>query len=141
VSLEFIDTNVLVYAHERGAGLKHSRAVELVSRLIREDGAALSVQVLAEFYAAAVRKLGMSSREAEAIVSDFGVCTIHRPGHADLLQAARLHRRHQLSWWDALILNSALELGCRWLWTEDFTDGRRFGPLAVRNPFRDRDIA
>jgi predicted nucleic acid-binding protein len=141
VSLEFIDTNVQVCAHERDAGLKHSRAVELVSRLVREDGAALSIQVLAEFYATAVRKLGMSSQEAEAIVSDFGVCTIHRPGHADLLQAARLHRRYRLSWWDALILNSALDLGCSRLWTEDFTDGRRFGPLTVRNPFRHRDTA
>jgi len=136
MSVEFVDTNLLVYAHDGGAGRKHGQAVELLARLFEEGTGALSIQVLAEFYAAATRKLGMTSAEAEAVIGDLGSWIIHRPAHADLLKAAQLERRYQLGWWDALILTSAIELGCNVLWTEGFSDGRRLGPLTVRNPFR-----
>jgi predicted nucleic acid-binding protein len=136
MSAEFIDTNVLVYAHDGGAGAKHTQAVELLARLFDEDGGALSIQVLSEFYSVATRKLGIRSDEAEEVIRDLGALNIHRPRHADLLKAAQLHRRHKISWWDALILQSANELGCTVLWTEDLADGRRYGAVTVRNPFR-----
>jgi len=135
MSAEFIDTNILIYAHDGGAGGKHTQSVDLLARLFEEQNGALSVQVLAEFYAVAIRKLGMKADEAEAVVSDLGSWTIHRPGHADLMRASRIHIRHKVAWWDSQILNSALELGCRVLWSEDFTDGQRFGALTVRSPF------
>ncbi len=136
MSVEFVDTNLLVYAHDGGAGPKHTKAVDLLARLVEEGAGALSTQVLAEFYAASTRKLGMTSAEAEAVIRDLGGWIIHRPAHADLLKAAQLHRRYKLGWWDALILASAIELGCAVLWTEDLSDGQRFGPITVRNPFR-----
>lgn len=136
MSVEFIDTNILVYAHDASAGAKHAAAVSLLERLFEEGSGAISVQVLTEFYAVATRKLSMSSEEAEAVLEDLGGWTMHRPEHADLIRAAQLHRRHRISWWDALLLNSALELGCKVLWSEDFTDGQRYGKTTVRNPFR-----
>ena len=136
MSVEFVDTNLLVYAHDGGAGAKHGQAVDLLARLFEEGAGALSTQVLAEFYAAATRKLGMTGAEAEAVIRDLGGWIIHRPAHADLLKAAQLHRRYKLGWWDALILASAIELGCAVLWTEDLSDGQRLGPITVRNPFR-----
>ena len=136
MSVEFVDTNLLVYAHDGGAGAKHVQAVDLLARLFEEGAGALSTQVLVEFYAAATRKLGMTSAEAEAVIRDLGGWIIHRPAHADLLKAAQLHRRYKLAWWDALILTSAIELGCAVLWTEDFSDGQRLGPVTIRNPFR-----
>jgi len=136
MSVEFIDTNVLVYAHDRGARAKHDQAVELLARLFEDARGALSIQVLSEFYAAAIKKLAMKSEEAEEVISDLAAWTIHRPGHADLLKASRLHRRYKIAWWDALILNSAIELGCSILWTEDLADGQRYGSVVVRNPFR-----
>jgi predicted nucleic acid-binding protein len=136
MNVEFIDTNVLIYAHDGGAGAKHTRAVELLTRLFEEESGALSIQVLAEFYSAATRKLAIKSLEAEEIIRDLGGWTIHRPGHADLLKAAQLRRRHKIAWWDGLIVNSAIELGCAVLWTEDLSDGQRYGSVTVRNPFR-----
>ena len=53
----------------------------------------------------------------------------------DILRAAGLQREFQISWWDALILNSAIELGCSTLWTEDLNHGQRYSTLTVRNPF------
>jgi predicted nucleic acid-binding protein len=135
MSAEFVDTNVLVYAHDGSAGQKHAKSVDLLARLFEEENGALSVQVLAEFYAAAIRKLGMPAEEAEAVITDLGSWTIHRPGHADLIRASRLHRRHKMAWWDSQVLNSAVELGCAVLWSEDLADGQRFGTLTVRSPF------
>src|SRR5256885_8811 len=135
MTAEFVDTNVLIYAHDRTAGLKHDRAVALLARLTNDDSGALSLQVLMEFYSAATRKLPMPAAKAEEAVRDFGVWTIHCPAHADLIRAARLQRSHNVSWWDALILNSCIELGCGVLWSEDFSNGRRYSGVTVRNPF------
>ena len=135
MTVEFVDTNILVYAHDVSAGVKHTAAVDLLARLFKQNLGAVSVQVLIEFYSAATKKLPMPSREAEAVISDLVDWTIHRPGHADVLRACELCRRHGFAWWDALIVNSAMELGCETLWTEDLNDGQQFGAVTVRNPF------
>jgi len=136
MSVEFVDTNVLIYAHDLTAGAKRTAGIDLLSRLFEESAGAVSIQVLAEFYAVSTRKLGMKAEEAEEILSDLGAWTIHRPVHEDLIKASRLHRRHGIAWWDAMVVNSAIELGCRVMWSEDLGDGRGFGGLTVRNPFR-----
>ena len=92
--------------------------------------------MLSEFYWTVTRKLALTSEAAEGVLADFSQWTIHRPDHADLIRAAGLQRRHKISWWDALIVNSAIELECGTLWTEDLAHGQRFGSLTVRNPFR-----
>jgi predicted nucleic acid-binding protein len=135
MSAEFVDTNILVYAHDGGAAGKHEKSVVLLTRLVQTDQCAASMQVLTEFYAAATRKLGMSGQEAEEVLADLGSWNLHRPSHADLLSAAQLQRRHKISWWDALIVQSALALGCAILWSEDLSHGQRYGALTVRNPF------
>jgi predicted nucleic acid-binding protein len=136
MSAEFVDTNILVYAHDGGAGDKHSRSVELLARLFGDQTGAISVQVLAEFYAVAVKKLGMTPEQAEDVIADLGTWTIHRPGHADVIRASRLYRRHKLAWWDAMVVNSAVELGCGMIWSEDLVDGQRYSTVVARNPFR-----
>jgi predicted nucleic acid-binding protein len=134
-SAEFIDTNILIYAEDGGAGRKHRIAVDLVARLAGQGPGALSIQVLSEYYSAATRKLRMTSEEAEETIRDLSCWKIHRPAHADLLKAIGLQRRYKISWWDAMILNSAMESGAEILWSEDFGDGQRFGGIVVRNPF------
>jgi predicted nucleic acid-binding protein len=135
MSDQFVDTNVLIYAHDRSAKRKHEQSVELLTRLIEEASGALSIQVLAEFCTAATKKLAMKSQEAEEAINDLGSWTIHRPAHADVLKACRLHRRFRVGWWDAMLLNSAIETGYSILWSEDFNDGQRYGTVTVRNRF------
>jgi predicted nucleic acid-binding protein len=135
MSVEFVDTNILVYAHEGGAGVKHGKAVDLITRLFEQQCGAVSIQVFTEFYVTATEKLGIKSEEAEEVIADLGSWTIHRPAHGDVLRACKLHRQYKVSWWDALIVNSALELGCDVLWSEDLATGQRYGTMAVRNPF------
>lgn len=135
-----LDSDELAWLHERvhqgEAGVKHRTSMDLIARVIEEGSACISTQVLIEFYAAATSRLSMAASEAAAIVEDLGAWAIHRPSHRDIVESARLLRRHKLQWWDALIVQSALESGCGTLWTEDLNHGQRFGGLTVRNPFR-----
>jgi predicted nucleic acid-binding protein len=135
MSAEFIDTNILVYAHDVGMKGKSAVAVDLLARLATERRGALSTQVLAEFYNTATRNIGMHSEEAEEIIQDFMYWKIHRPAHSDIVNAIRLQRAHQLSWWDSMIVNSAIESGAKVLWSEDLNAGQRFGQMVIRNPF------
>lgn len=137
---EFVDTNIVVYAHDRDAVQKHNTSVELLSRLAADGSGAVSIQVLMEFYNTALRKLRMKSETAEAVIADLADWRLHCPDHASILSAVQLQRRYQLAWYDAMILNSALESGCSILWTEDFQDGQRFGDLVIRNPYKNARV-
>jgi predicted nucleic acid-binding protein len=135
MSVEFVDTNVLIYAHEPDAGRKRDGCVHLLRRLFDDKNGAVSIQILCEFYSAATRKLRMPADQAERILLALGTWTIHTPRHSDVIRAARLAQRYQIGWWDALTVNSANELGCAVLWTEDLHHGQRYGSVLVRNPF------
>jgi predicted nucleic acid-binding protein len=136
MNAEFVDTNVLVYANDRTGGEKPAMASALIMRLLESGTGVLSLQVLSEFYSTATRKLGITSEQAEAVIADFAIWPIHRPTHASLLSACRLCRRYRISWWDALLVQSAIEMEASVIWSEDLKDGQRFGSVTVRNPFR-----
>lgn len=132
--VEFVDTNVFIYSLDHSAGRKHAVAADLLTRLFEDQSGAISVQVLVEFYAAAIKR-GLKVREVEAVISDLDTWTLHRPDHADVIQSIELLRRYKISWWDALVINSANQLGCHVLWSEDLNHGQRYGGVTVRNPF------
>lgn len=133
---EFVDTNVLLYAYAEDAARKQDISVELLRRLTLEREGTLSIQVFSEFYHNATRKFRMSGVSAEEAIRDFSTWRLHRPDHDSILSAIRLEQRSKIAWYDAMILNSAIETGCSVLWTEDFQDGQRFGDLVIRNPYK-----
>ena len=134
----FVDTNVLVYAHDRGAGEKHARARELVTRLWRERTGVVSTQVLQELYVNVRRKASapVSAPEARALLEDYLAWPLVVNDGATLLQALSIEEQFGLSFWDALIVASAQEAGAEVLWSEDLNEGQAYGPVVVRNPFR-----
>src|SRR5215467_8448236 len=107
MSAEFVDTNILVYGHDLKSGWKREIAGALLNRLVEERNGALSVQVLSEFFSVCSRKTTLPPDEAENIVKELGTWRLHSPQHADLIAAWHLRRRHGISWWDALIVQSA----------------------------------
>lgn len=134
---EFLDTNVLVYAHDRSAGEKYRRAINLLEQLASRENGALSIQVLQEFFVTVTTRLPkpLPVHDAAAIVSDLGALATHAPGVTDVLAAIDIHDRLQVSFWDAMILRSASVLRCAVVWSEDLPHGRRYDDLEVRNPF------
>lgn len=134
---QFVDTNILIYAHDCSAGPKHDRARELLQTLWRERSGCLSIQVLQEFYVNVTRKVAhpLSSESAAQIIADLAVWQIHRPDTNDVLGAIRLQGRLQLSFWDAMIMTSARRLGCEIVWSEDLSHGQVYEGVEVHNPF------
>jgi predicted nucleic acid-binding protein len=137
VEREFIDTNILVYAHDASAGAKHQRAKTLLAQLWITGNGCVSVQVLQEFYVTVTRKVRhpLSPDTARQLVEDLGHWQVHSPTAADVVEAIRLHQSAPLSFWDAMILTSAARLGCGRLWSEDLTSGQRTGGVLVQDPF------
>lgn len=134
---QFVDTNVLVYAFDKSAGSKNTRAQALLHSLCESAEACTSIQVLQEFYVTITRKVQrpLPAHEARDVVQDLSHWTLHSTDRDDLLGAIDLSGRHRISLWDALIVQGALRLRCATLWTEDMQDGQQFGSLTVRNPF------
>ena len=137
--LQFVDTNILIYAHDRSAGRTHQRAKALIQELWDSGGGCLSIQVLQEFYVNVTRKVArpLTPEAAAQIIGDLSVWLVHRPTVDDMLYAIRLQSRFQISFWDALIIASALQLGCPVLWSEDLNPGQVYEQVTVVNPFAD----
>ena len=136
-ALEFVDSNVLVYLHDRSAGEKRALAKELVDRLWRDRRGCLSIQVLQEFYVNVTRKVPkpISSELASTIVAALGEWRTHRPAVADVVAAIDIQQRHRLSFWDGMMLRSAGALGCAVVWSEDLNAGQDYDDVRVMNPF------
>lgn len=133
----FFDTNILVYCMDAGDPVRQSRAIERFARACEQDTVVLSAHVLQEFYAITTRKLqpALSPAEAQAQVERLASFEIVGSSAASVLEATRLAQRHQLPWWDALILEAALRAQADVLVTEDGQHGQRFGKLTLENPF------
>ncbi|MCC6170346.1 MAG: PIN domain-containing protein [Caldilineaceae bacterium] len=135
--LQFVDTNLLVYAYDETAGNKHVQAAELMAALWESGTGCLSIQVLQEFFVNITRKVPqpLALPAAAQIIADLSVWHVHCPTTEDVLAAIQLQQRHGLAFWDAMILNSASQLGCTVLWSEDFSPGRQYDQTVVRTPF------
>lgn len=134
---QFVDTNILVYAHDITAGAKHARAKTLVTSLWESRDGCLSTQVLQEFYVTITRKVArpLASEIAARIVSDLAAWRVHVPAVADVLDAIEIHRRYDISFWDALVIQSATRLGCESIWSEDLNPGQVYAGIRVLSPF------
>lgn len=135
---EFLDTNVLVYAHDATAGEKRQIAVELVIRLGRERRGVLSVQVLTEFVVTVTRKIPepLSLETAAQLADDFATWNVYRPEAMDIGRAARIAARYDISLWDAFIIHAAAQMDAGIVWTEDLNHGQIYDGVVVKNPFR-----
>jgi predicted nucleic acid-binding protein len=95
----------------------------------------LSTQVLQELFVTLTRKNHLNGADALEVVTTFAQERVV-PASADLvLRGLARSQRHQLSPWDALILQAALDADCTTLYSEDFQSGARFDDLVVVNPF------
>ncbi len=132
----FFDTNVLLYMYAGSDRHKQRRATDLFRECARAGQILVSTQVVQEFYAAGSRKLRIPRREvcqAAAALLELPMVIIDQSHIAAAIEG---EERHQIAFWDALILAAAESGGAEVLFTEDLNDGQRYGTVLARNPFR-----
>jgi len=132
----FIDTNVLMYAHDVAAGTKHQIAERVLRELWSGQAGALSVQVLQEFYVNVTRKIPvpLSKEAARRVASNYAFwCT--ETTSAEISAAFRIEDESRISFWDALIVSSAAKSGATRILSEDFNAGQRIAGIVIENPF------
>jgi predicted nucleic acid-binding protein len=134
---EFVDANVLVYAFDASAGNKKAAAERLLAQLWDSGVGCLSVQVLQEFFVTVTGKVAepLSADEAADRIREFAAWKVFAPTADDVLRAIVLHKQATVSFWDAMVVYAAAELGCDVLWTEDLNDGQVIRGVHIRNPF------
>ncbi len=133
----FFDTNVLVYLFDADAPEKQAKARQLLEREVTEGRVVLSTQVLQEFYVAVTRKLArpLDPRTAEQALLHLARLPVSQVDTGLVLNAAIRSRQDRLSFWDSLIVETALSAGAKRLYTESLQDGQILDGLVVVNPF------
>lgn len=134
-SRSFIDTNVLVYTDDPRDAAKQSKAITIISDLLRQRTGVLSLQVLQEYFTSATGKLRLAPDLAKRRVEAFAQLYIVETTLTDILSAIDLHRLHRISYWDAIILQAAKVSGCGILLSEDMQHGQVIGGVRIVNPF------
>jgi predicted nucleic acid-binding protein len=132
----FVDTNILLYAHDLDAGLKRTRSIEALTQLWDAGTGALSVQVLQEFYVNVTQKLKTPVARSIAweIVNTYGAWVRETTTPMIVIRATHLAELGQISFWDAMIVASAEQAGAQQLYSEDLNAGQTIAGVLVVNP-------
>ena len=136
-STVFVDTNVLLYAQDPRVPKKQAQAAAWLARCWRENCGRLSTQVLHELYANLNRIAPkLDSRDARALVTRYRAWQPWVVDESTVDLAWHLQDRFALSYWDALMVAAAEQLGCRHLLTEDLQHDQRIESVRIVNPFK-----
>ena len=132
----FVDTNVLLYAHDHGSAAKQRIAEKQLLQLWSDGNGVLSPQVLQEFYVNAVQKLSpaMAQEKAQAIVLTYSEWCIEMTA-TEVLAAFHIQKEARISFWDSLIVASARRAGADRILTEDMNSGQVIAGVRIENPF------
>lgn len=134
----FVDTNILVYAHDIDAEDKCMVARRILHELWSSRSGTLSPQVLQEFYVTITRKVAkpLSKRVAHEIVDDFSVWCIATTG-PEIAAAFRIEDEAKIGFWDALLCASAVKAGAQRILSEGLNAGQKIPGIRIQNRFLD----
>lgn len=132
----FVDTNILVYAHDLVSGTKNERARTVIEKLWSVGGGVLSTQVLQELCINLRRKAlkPLTIEETRSLIEDYTGWEIVVNTQNSVIEALTIEARYQISFWDALIVQAAERSGAAILYSEDLSDGQTYGSVRVVNP-------
>ena len=133
----FLDTNIVVYAHDTSAGEKHKVAEKLMQDLWDSGLGVLSAQVLQEFFVIVTKKIPkpLDIKITKEIISDLLKWEVVINNGDSILDAIEIHLRHRYSFWDSMIIESAIKGGASLLLSEDLPDGEVINGVTIKNPF------
>ncbi len=140
----FIDTNILLYAltepkeKDKAKDLpKRAKSLELLTKLYNEDDIVVSVQVLNELHFNMVRKFKIDDNMSFKTLQEnvFAIASVENLTAQTYTKAFQMREKYNISYWDSLVVASALESGCTKLYSEDMQEGLVVeGVLNIINP-------
>ena len=138
----FVDTNILVYAHDLSAGERHARSATVVQDLWEKETGVISTQVLQEFYVIVTRKIKnpLKPGDAREIIRNYLAWPVQTNDPEMTIRASEIGEKNRLSFWDALIVAAALRLQAQKIITEDFNHGQLIEGIPVENPILGKHI-
>ena len=132
----FFDSNILVYFADSADSQKQKIAGELIKNAVINDNGVISTQSLQEFFAATTRKLLCSKKKAKEYLENFkDSFAVEQVSVTHILKAVDICIKNQFSFWDSLILATAIQSGCVICYSEDLTNGQIVEGVKVVNPF------
>jgi predicted nucleic acid-binding protein len=132
----FVDTSVIVAAHDLDAGERRAIAEHVLRRVWEDRAGVLATQVLQEFYAALTAPGSpVPRRAARDLMHAYSVWPTVTLDAADLQAAADLEERYRLAFRDAAIVAAARKAGASLLLADGIVPFRPVSGLEVRNPF------
>jgi len=135
----FVDTNVLIYAHDVDAGRKHQIALDLLRTLWADRAGVISTQVLQEFYVNATRKIRkpLTKPEARSLVDTYAPWCVDGISRSDIAAAFQIEDQARIGFWDALIVAVAARSGATRIVSEDLNAGQSIAGVTIQNPFEE----
>ena len=132
----FVDTNILIYAHDADAKSKHEVAKSVLGELWSQRMGVLSMQVLEEFYVNVTRKIAspLPKDVARMVVNSYAIWCIEITP-AEISSAFRIEDESRIGFWDALIIASAAKCGASRILSEDLNAGQQIAGVRLENPF------
>ncbi|MGA3011353.1 MAG: PIN domain-containing protein [Terracidiphilus sp.] len=139
----FVDTDILIYAHDRSAGVKHMRAQMLMEQLWNSGWGVVSTQVLEELCIQLCHNAGstLPVEEVCLMIHDYSTWDVITPTPALIVEAIEVERRLEVPFWDALILETAKHAGASVLYSENLARIKRYGEIQIMNPLVDQATA
>ena len=133
----FVDTNILIYAHDMDAGVKHDVANSIIEKIWEEKTGIISTQVIQEFYVNITRKIPnpITPVLARGIILNYFSWHLEPIDPHTILFASEIEERHVLSFWDSLIVATASQSNARKILTEDLNHGQVIEGTLIENPF------
>jgi predicted nucleic acid-binding protein len=135
----FLDTNIFIYAIDSSPQEKRKREIarDLIKEHIINESGVISIQVLQEFYQVSTQKIKqpLSTEEALEFLHYISILETIHPDYKMVVSAVHLHKSEKVSFWDAMILQSALTAGCSYFLSEELQDGFRINEMVLSNPF------
>lgn len=133
----FVDTNILVYAHDLSAGDRHTKALAMIENLWETETGVTSTQVLQEFYVTVTRKgkKPLKPNEAREIIQNYLAWPVQVNDVETTIRASEISEKDCLSFWDALIIAAAHRMQAKKIITEDLNHGQTIEGILIVNPF------
>lgn len=133
----FVDTNILVYAHDADAGKKQTIAANAITDLWESGNGIISTQVLQELYVTLTRKVAspLKSNIVRRLIGNYLTWDLVINDGKILLHASEIEDNYRLSFWDGMIVAAAYSKNVETILTEDLKDGQVIEGIRIQNPF------